>query len=322
MRRWLAWVLLALPVFSFSQDKYPSRPVTFVAPFPPGGSIELIGRPLAASLEKTLKQPVLFTNRVGAAGAVGTSYVANSEPDGYRILFNISSIVVVPEADKIFDRRPAYTMDQLLPVARVNADANVLLVRAESPWKSLQELIDDAKRKPGQLSYSSSGVYGSTHVPAEMFTQAAGIPMRHVPFAGGGPATNALLGGHVDIHIQNVPGSMAHIRSGKLRPLAVTSAKRADALPDVPTMKELGVDVDYGVWHGVFVAAKTPPEVIKVIRDAVRMAVADPDFVGALQKISATVAYLDLPEFQKFVADETRAMAAVVKRIGRVEEKK
>ena len=322
MRCLLAWVLLAFPVFSFSQDKYPSRPVTFVAPFPPGGSIELIGRPLAASLEKTLKQPVLFTNRVGAAGAVGTSYVASSEPDGYRILFNISSIVVVPEADKIFDRKPAYTMDQLLPVARVNADANVLLVRAESPWKSLRELIDDAKRKPGQLSYSSSGVYGSTHVPAEMFTQAAGIPMRHVPFAGGGPATNALLGGHVDIHIQNVPGSMAHIRSGKLRPLAVTSAKRADALPDVPTMKELGVDVDYGVWHGVFVAAKTPPEVIKVIRDAVRMAVADPDFTGALQKISATVAYLDLPEFQKFVADETRAMAAVVKRIGRVEEKK
>ena len=316
MRRLLAWVLLAFPVFSFSQDKYPSRPVTFVAPFPPGGSIELIGRPLAASLEKALKQPVLFTNRVGAAGAVGTSYVASSEPDGYRILFNISSIVVVPEADKIFDRKPAYTMDQLLPVARVNADANVLLVRAESPWKSLRELIDDAKRKPGQLSYSSSGVYGSTHVPAEMFTQAAGIPMRH------GPATNALLGGHVDIHIQNVPGSMAHIRSGKLRPLAVTSARRADALPDVPTMKELGVDVDYGVWHGVFVAAKTPPEVIKVIRDAVRMAVADPDFTGALQKISATVAYLDLPEFQKFVADETRTMAAVVKRIGRVEEKK
>jgi tripartite-type tricarboxylate transporter receptor subunit TctC len=195
-------------------------------------------------------------------------------------------------------------------------------VRTESPWKTLKELVDEAKRKPGQLSYSSSGVYGSTHVPAEMFTQAAGIPMRHVPFAGGGPATNALLGGHVDIHIQNVPGSMAHIRSGKLRPLAVTSARRADALPDVPTMKELGVDVDYGVWHGVFVAAKTPPEVVKVIRDAVRVAVADPDFTGALQKISAAVAYLDLPEFQKFVADETRAMAAVVKRIGRVEEKK
>jgi tripartite-type tricarboxylate transporter receptor subunit TctC len=322
MRGLLAWLLLALPVFSYSQDRYPSRPVTFVAPFPPGGSIELIGRPLAASLEKALKQPVLFTNRVGAAGAVGTSYVASSEPDGYRILFNISSIVVVPEADKIFERKPAYTMDQLLPVARVNADPNVLLVRTESAWKSLKELIADAKKKPGQLSYSSSGVYGSTHVPAEMFTQAAGIQMRHVPFAGGGPATNALLGGHVDIHIQNVPGSMAHIRSGKLRPLAVTSAKRADALPEVPTMKELGVDIDYGVWHGVFVAAKTPPEVVKVIRDAVRMAVADPDFVGALQKISAAVAYLDMPEFERFVADETRAMATVVKRIGRIEEKK
>src|SRR3989454_5735290 len=322
MRRWLAWVLLALPVFSFSQDKSPSRPVTFVAPFPPGGSIELIGRPLAASLEKTLKQPVLFTNRVGAAGAVGTSYVASSEPDGYRILFNISSIVVVPEADKIFDRKPAYTMDQLLPVARVNADANVLLVRAESPWKTLKELVDEAKKKPGQLSYSSSGVYGSTHVPAEMFMQAAGIRMRHVPFTGGGPATNALAGGHVDMHIQNVPGSISFIRSGKLRPLAVTSAQRAQALPDVPTMKEARVDMDYGVWQRGFVAAKTPPEILKVIRDAVRSAVADPEFVGAMQKISSQVAYMDQPEFEKFVAQESRAMAALVERIGRLEEKK
>jgi len=179
---------------------------------------------------------VLFTNRVGAAGAVGTSYVASSEPDGYRILFNISRSWWCPRRQ---DFRPQARLHDgsASSVARVNADANVLLVRAESPWKSLRELIDDAKRKPGQLSYSSSGVYGSTHVPAEMFTQAAGIPMRHVPFAGGGPATNALLGGHVDIHIQNVPGSMAHIRSGKLRPLAVTSARRADALPDVPTMR-------------------------------------------------------------------------------------
>src|SRR5438309_10457659 len=133
MRCLLAWVLLAFPVFSFSQDKYPSRPVTFVAPFPPGGSIELIGRPLAASLEKALKQPVPFTNRVGAAGAVGTSYVASSEPDGYRIQLNLSSLVVVADADKISDRTPAYAKDQRLAVARVHAGADVLLVRAQRP---------------------------------------------------------------------------------------------------------------------------------------------------------------------------------------------
>ena len=322
MRRWLAWLLLALPVFSFSQDKYPSRPITLVAPFPPGGSVELTGRPLAASLEKAFKQPVVFSNRVGAAGAVGTAYVASSEPDGYRLLINISAILVVPEADKLFERKPAYTMDQLMPVARINADPNALLVRTEAPWRSVGELIDEARKKPGQLSYSSSGVYGSTHVPAEMFMQAAGIRMRHVPFTGGGPATNALAGGHVDMHIQNVPGSISFIRSGKLRPLAVTSAQRAQALPDVPTMKEAGVDMDYGVWHGVFVAAKTPPEILKVIRDAVRSAVADPEFVGAMQKISSQVAYMDQPEFEKFVARESRAMAALVNRIGRLEEKK
>jgi tripartite-type tricarboxylate transporter receptor subunit TctC len=322
MKRLLAWLLLALPVVSFSQDKYPSRPITLIAPFPPGGSVELTGRPLAASLEKAFKQPVVFTNRVGAAGAVGTAHVATSDPDGYRLLINISAILVVPEADKLFDRKPAYTMDQLIPVARINADPNVLLVRTEAPWKTMQALVDEAKKKPGQLSYSSSGVYGSTHVPAEMFTQAARIQMRHVPFTGGGPATNALAGGHVDMHIQNVPGSMSYIKAGTLRPLAVTSAKRAQALPDVPTMKELGVDIDYGVWHGVFVAAKTPPEILKAIRDAVRTAVADPDFVAAMQKISSQVAYMDQPEFEKFVAGESRAMAALVKRIGRIEEKK
>jgi tripartite-type tricarboxylate transporter receptor subunit TctC len=322
MNRWLGSLLLAFPILCFSQDKYPSRPVTLVGPFPPGGSVELTGRPLAASLEKAFKQPVVFANRPGAAGAVGTAHVANSEPDGYRLLINISAILVVPEADKLFDRKPAYTMDQLIPVARINADPNALLVRTEAPWKSVRELIDDAKKRPGQLSYSSSGVYGSTHVPAEMFTQAAGIQMRHVPFTGGGPATNALAGGHVDIHIQNVPGSMSFIRSGKLRPLAVTSAKRAAALPDVPTMKELGIDMDYGVWHGVFVAAKTPPEILKVIRDALRAAIADPDFVAAMQKISSQVAYMDMPEFEKFVAQESRSMAALVKRIGRIEEKK
>jgi tripartite-type tricarboxylate transporter receptor subunit TctC len=312
MYRLFALLLLVVPTALCAQEKFPSRPVTMVSPFPPGGSVELIGRPLAASMEKALKQPVVFVNKVGAAGAVGTAFVASSEPDGYRILFNISSIVVVPEADKLFDRKPAYSMDQLVPVARVNADPSVLAVRAESPWKTAKELIDEAKRRPAQMSYSSSGVYGSTHLPAEMFTQAAGITMRHVPFTGGGPAMNALMGGHVDMHIQG----------GKLRPLAVTSVKRSAALPDVPTLKELGVDVDYGVWHGVFVAAKTPPEVLRVIREAARTAIADPDFVAALQKLSSPVAYMDAPEFEKFVAEDSRAMSALVRKIGRIEEKK
>src|SRR2546427_10111465 len=214
MRRWLAWLLLALPVFSFSQDKYPSRPITLVAPFPPGGSVELTGRPLAASAEKRLKRPGGFTNRVGAAGAVGPAYVASSEPDGYRLLINISAILVVPEADKLFERKPAYTMDQLMPVARINADPNALLVRTEAPWRSVGELIDEAKKKPGQLSYSSSGVYGSTHVPAEMFMQAAGIRCGHEPFTGGGAATKRLGRGHGGKHIQNVPGAVLFIPPG------------------------------------------------------------------------------------------------------------
>src|ERR671930_1403659 len=157
-----------LTFFGFSsespaQEKYPNRPITIVAPFPPGGVADLTARPVAAALEKVLNNPVVVVNKTGAAGAVGMSFVANSKPDGYNLLMALSSISIIPEADKLFERKPAYTMDQLIPIALINADPNVLLVRTEAPWKSVQDLIADAKKKPGQLSYSSSGVYGSTH---------------------------------------------------------------------------------------------------------------------------------------------------------------
>src|SRR5919198_1251374 len=216
MKRWLAWLLLALPLFSVAQDKYPSRPITLVAPFPPGGSVELTGRPLAASLEKALKQPVVFTNRVGAAGAVGTAYVASSEPDGYRLLINISAILVVPEADKLFDRKPAYTMDQLIPVARINADPTIFVVNASRPWKSVKEFVEDAKKHPGEFSYSSSGVYGTLHMAMEMFLHAAGINMKHVPYAGAGPALTAILGGLVDTLASGPAVVIPHVKAGEL----------------------------------------------------------------------------------------------------------
>src|SRR5258705_11167820 len=168
-------ILLALAVAVSAQEKYPDRPVIIVAPFPPGGVADLTARPVAAALERVLKNPVVVGNKTGAAGAVGMSFVANSNPDGYNLLMALSSTSIIPEADKLFARKPAYTMDQLIPIALISADPTIFVVNASRPWKSVKELVDDAKKRPGEISYSSSGVYGTLHMAMEMLTHNAGI---------------------------------------------------------------------------------------------------------------------------------------------------
>src|SRR6266403_3102925 len=168
-------ILLVLAVKVSAQEKYPDRPVTIVAPFPPGGGADLTTRPVAAAMEKVLKNPVVVVNKTGAAGAVGMSFVANSKADGYNLLMALSSISIIPEADKLFDRTPAYTMDQLIPLALISADPTILVVNASRPWKSVKEFVEDAKKHPGEFSYSSSGVYGTLHMAMEMLSHSAGI---------------------------------------------------------------------------------------------------------------------------------------------------
>src|SRR4249920_746798 len=166
---------------SLAQEKYPNRPITIVVPFPPGGVADLTARPVAAALEKVLKNPVVVVNKTGAAGAVGMAFVANSKPDGYTLLMALSSISIIPEADKLFDRKPAYTMGQLVPIALISADPTIFVVNADRPWKSVKEFVEDAKKRPGEISYSSSGVYGTLHMAMEMLSHAADINLKHVP---------------------------------------------------------------------------------------------------------------------------------------------
>ena len=303
-------------------ESYPVRPILLVVPFPPGGVVELVGRPLAASMEKFLKQPVVITNKPGAAGAVGNAYVATAEPDGYKVLMSLSSISVIPEADKLFNRKPAYTLDQLTPIARVSADPTVLAVQSSAPWKNLKELLDDAKAKPGQIAYSSSGIYGALHVPAEMLALAAGMKLRHVPFSGGGPAVTALLGGHVQFSVQGPSAVAAHVRANRLRLLAHWGGHKLEMFPDLPSLKELGYDVEYYIWSGMFAPAKTPAPIVDALRKAVADSVNDPDFKNAMAKISTPIQYLDQPEFVKFFAADGKRLAEATRKIGRVEEKK
>ena len=319
---WVAALVALAASIGHAAEPYPARPVLLVVPFPPSGAADLVGRPLAHSLEKYLKQPVVVTNKPGAAGAVGNAFVATSEPDGYKLLMALSSISAIPEADKLFNRSPAYTLDQLTPVARLTADPTVLVVQANAPWKSVKELVDDAKKRPAQIAYSSSGIYGALHVPTEMLAVAAGMKLRHVPFSGGGPSTTALLGGHVQLTVQSPAAVAGHVKANRMRLLAHWGVRKLEMYPDLPTLKELGYDVEYYIWTGVFAPAKTPAAIVTTLRKAIADSANDADFRGAMEKIATPIQYLDQPEFGKFFAQDAKRLADAVRTIGRVEEKK
>ena len=319
----IALIILATVVPAAADDPYPSRPITLVAPFPPGGVADLTGRPLAAAMEKVLKNPVGLVNRQGAAGAVGMQSVAVSKPDGYTLLVALSSISIIPEADKLFGRQPAFTVDQFAPIALLSADPTVLVVRADAPWKTAKEFIEDAKKRPGQISYSSSGVHGTLHMAMELLSQAAGIKLRHVPFGGGGPAVTALLGGHVEALASGPAAVLPQIKAGKLRALAGWGAERVAALPEVPTFKELGYpEAEFYIWAGVFAPKATPAPVLAKLREAVRQAVGEPEFKDAMAKQETPIAFKQGDDFQKFFDADAKRLAEGVRRVGKVEEKK
>ena len=313
----LVIALVAAPVNAF--DPYPNHAVNVIVPFPPGGVAELTGRPALHVLSKQLKQPFVLINRPGAGGSIGAAVVATAKPDGYTLLLALASVSTNPEADKMAGRAPAFQLDQLAPIALLTADPVIMMVKNDSPYKTLKDLIDDAKKRPGAINYSSSGNYGTYHVATEMFSAAAGIEMKHIPYAGGGPALLALLSGQVDVGLLGPSVANAQIKAGKLRPLASWGSKRLAALPDLLTLKELGYNIEYTIWSGLFAPAGTPEPVMNTLRDAVRTMVADEEFKASMAKIETPIQYLDAPEFRKFWDQDARRLIEVVRKIGKIE---
>ncbi|HWD37173.1 MAG TPA: tripartite tricarboxylate transporter substrate binding protein, partial [Casimicrobiaceae bacterium] len=219
-----------------ADEPYPSRPITLVVPFPPGGVADIVGRPFADALSRELKTPVVIENKPGAGGGIGMGLVAKAKPDGYTLLLALSSISILPEADKVLGRASLYRLDQFMPIARLTADPTVLAVRADSPWKTLDEFIADARKRPGAITYGSSGNYGTMHMPMEMFAHTANLKLLHVPFTGGGPAVVALLGGQVDALSTGPSTVLQHVKAGKVRVLASWGDHRLASLPDVRTL--------------------------------------------------------------------------------------
>ena len=314
--------LYSVSLVALSQDAYPSRAITMIVPFPPGGVADIVGRPLAATMEKTLKQPIVVVNRTGAGGALGIREAARAAPDGYTILMGLSSISIFPASERVNGKPPSYEMKDFAPIALVTADPTVLVVRADSPYKSVKDFVDAAKANPGKINYSSSGVYGTLHVAMEIFANAAGIKLFHVPYGGGGPALTALLGGQVQALASGPAAAVGQIKGGKMRALATWSDKRLDMLPDLPTFKELGYDAEFYIWSGVFAPAATPAPILMKLREAVRTAANSSEFRSAMEKVSTPVSYLDAPEFAKYWEREAQRLAVAVEKIGKVEETK
>jgi tripartite-type tricarboxylate transporter receptor subunit TctC len=321
MKKLAVFAALAVAGALHAQE-YPTKPVTMIAPFPPGGVADIVGRPLAASMEKTLKQPVIVVNRSGAGGAVGTTVVAKSAPDGYTILMSLSSVSIFPVSDPMNGRPVPYTLADFAPIALVTADPTVLVVAGDSPYKTIHDFIASAKAYPAKINYSSSGMYGTLHVAMEMFASAAGIKLFHVPYQGGGPAVAALLGGQVHALASGPAAAIGQIKAGKMRALAGWGDKRLPLMPELPTFKELGFkDVEFYIWSGVFVPAATPAPVQARLREAVRAAVADPQFKAAMEKVATPIQYLDAPQFRDFLAKDAARLKVAVEKIGPSDKK-
>ena len=298
---------------------WPSRPITLIVPFPPGGLADIVARPVAEALGRELGQSVVIENKAGAGGGIGMGQAARARPDGYTLLMALSSLTVLPEADGILGRAPMFALSDLRPIARYTADPTVLAVRADSPWKTVKDFVDDARKRPGAINYGSSGNYGTMHVPMEILAQEAGIKLTHVPFTGAGPAVVALLGGQIQAVSSGPATVLQHVKAGKLRVLGHWGSGSLASLPDVPALKDTGFNAEYAQWSGLFIPAAVPEPIAQRLRTAARNAAQDARVREVINGAGSPILFQDSPEFERYVQADARRMAEVVKRIGKIE---
>jgi tripartite-type tricarboxylate transporter receptor subunit TctC len=319
MKSLITALTLALAGTAFAQGAWPDKPITMIVPFPPGGVADTVARPVAEALGRELKQPVIIENKAGAGGGLGIGLASRAPADGYTVLLSLSSISILPEADRILGRKPAFTLEQFKPIARFTADPTVLVVRADAPWKTLDEFVKDLKTKPGRYNYGSSGNYGTMHVPMEMLKASAGFSMTHIPYTGAGPAVLALLGGQVDAIASGPSTVVQQIKAGKMRALAHWGDKPLVALPDVPSLKQAGYAATFAQWSALFVPAGTPDDVVQKLRAAARKAAQDPAVIQTISRAGSPIEYQDAPDFQVYWNQDAALMTDAVRKIGKVE---
>jgi tripartite-type tricarboxylate transporter receptor subunit TctC len=309
--RLLAAIALAACAATALAQPYPSRPVRLVVGFTPGGGVDINARLLAPKLSEYLGQQVVVENKPGASTNIANEFVAKSAPDGHTLLINTSAIAINMS---LFRNLPFDTLRDFAPVSIVSESPNVLVVNARLPAQNPKELVALARSSPGKLNYSSAGVGTTQHLAAELFKLRTGTFIVHIPYKGTAPSMAAVIAGEVDLAFANIPSIQGHLKSGRLRALATAAPRRDPQLPDVPTMKEMGVDgVEVTVWYGVFAPAATPREIVQKIADGIQRATRDPDTRARLVEQGAAPVGNTPEEFGKILRDEVARWAEVVK---------
>jgi tripartite-type tricarboxylate transporter receptor subunit TctC len=295
-----------------AEIKYPTRPIQIIIGYEPG-STDMGLKPFTERLQEYIGQPVSYVYKPGAAGTIGASFVAKAKPDGYTLLGTSQTPVILSPLTKDLD----YKLDDFVPVSRASKSSLVLAVKADSPWKTVKDIVDEAKKSPGKLTYSSAAVFGSNHLVMEEFVKLAGINMTHVPCKGSAPAVTAALGGHVNMVSSTMAPLSPHLKSGALRPIGVFEKERIKEFPAVPTFSEAGYPVIHVVWYGFFAPKGTPDEVVKTISTAIQKVVKDHhQFVeDRLGKISLNPAFLKYDEFAREVKDYNEEMKRIIKEL-------
>ena len=301
------------PLFASAQANYPNKTVKMIVPLTPGSGADIAGRIVAKNLAESWKQPVIIENRPGAGGLVGTGVVVNSDPDGYTLLVQSASYAANPA---IYKKLP-YDLKSLKDVNILGTSPYALVVSAESPYKSLKDLVNAAKSKPEIIPFASAGVGSSTHLAAEYFNQTMGIKMLHVPFKGSPEAIQETIAGRTAYYMAPLQTAIAQIQGGKVRALGVTSATRAEAAPEIPTIAEQGFqNFDIGLWVGVWAPSATPAGVLQKINTDINRALQDSDVKSAYAKAGITIKPMNLSETEKFVRSEIIKYTKIAKDAG------
>ena len=309
----ISCAILALAPPALAQ-KYPDRPIKLIVPVPPGGGVDLLSRAVGARMQQSMGQPVVVENRAGASAAIGTEMLAKSPADGYTIMMGYSAHATNP----IFSTSLPYdTNRDFSAIAHVGYIPLILVVNASSPWQSVQEVIAAAKAKPGSIQFASGGAGAGAHLSGELLKSTAGVDIVHVPYKGNAPALNDLLGGQVSIMFDTITTALPHVKSGKLRALAVTSPKRSPLAPDVPTMIEAGLPgFDISAWYVMFAPANVPKDVMQRLNAEVNKAVADPEMRKSLGEQGVEFTGGSPDDADKFVKGEIERWGRIIKTRG------
>ncbi len=314
----LVAVFLVFASQAFAQD-YPARPVTIIVPYAPGGAADIIARPLAIGLERELKQPFLVVNRPGASGAIGAAQAANATADGYTLLAAVVQVSILPDVDLLFGKTPSYRREQLAGIARLTAEPVVFMAGAQTPWRSIAALVQDARQQPGKITYSTGGAYSGSHLPFAVFAQAANIDMLAIPYKGGGPSMLAVLTGEVAMTSQTPGVAYGYVSSGKIRALAHSGREPLKNMPEVPSLKSLGYDAEFYLWAGFFAPRGLPDEVSRKLNAATDRVMRSDAMRQASENIKTDLAYIGGEEFYRWWDLDTRRLAETVRRIGKVQ---